>query len=80
MRYFLGLLVCHFGDFIEMHCGKIISVAIFSHQNLILTGLVDPIINKLGQYMHPGPGHKPIVFGVSRSKVKVTKVKFDFFQ
>ena len=29
--------------------------------------------------MHPGPEHKPIVFGVSRSKVKVTKVKFDFF-
>ena len=40
---------------------------------------IDPIITKLGQYMHPGPGHKPIVFGVSRSKVKVTKVKFHFF-
>ena len=41
---------------------------------------IEPIITKLGQYMHPGTGHKLIVFGVSRSKVKVTKVKFDFIQ
>ena len=36
---------------------------------------IDPINTKLGQYMHLGPGHKPIVFGGSRSKVKVTEVK-----
>ena len=35
----LGLLVCHSGDLIEMHCGKINSVAISSLKNPILTGL-----------------------------------------
>ena len=47
-RDFLGLLVCHCVNLIEMLCGKINSVAICSKSNVILNGLLMSIQYQTG--------------------------------